>query len=81
MVSQRSSGHRPPTLDDQTLARLQRTPTEPPPFPRELSRCRCGTPSFDPGDHAAPCPLGPTPPLSSNPVASADISDILRQGF
>lgn len=42
----------------------------PPEFPRELARCRCGTPSFEPNDHANACPLGPTPPLSTNPSAS-----------
>lgn len=63
MVSQRSTGQRPPTLDDRTLSRARRTaPTEPatpPPFPRELGRCRCGTASFDANDHANACPLGP----------------------
>lgn len=82
MVSQRSSGHRPPTLDEGQLARLSRaTPTEPPPFPCELSRCRCGTPSFDPAAHAAPCPLGLTPPLSTNPVGSADRVPEWQRGF
>jgi hypothetical protein len=36
-------------------------------FPHELARCTCGTPSFNRDDHANTCPLGPTPPLSSNP--------------
>lgn len=37
-------------------------------FPRELARCTCGTRSFERGDHANTCPLGPKPPLSSNPT-------------
>lgn len=81
MVSQRSSSGRPPILDEQDLARLRRAPTEPQPFPRELSRCRCGTPSFDPNDHANSCPLGPTPPPSTNPNASADHLDVWQRGF
>lgn len=36
-------------------------------FPPELRRCTCGTPSFNRHDHSSVCPLGPTPPLSSNP--------------
>jgi hypothetical protein len=37
-------------------------------FPRELARCTCGTRSFERDDHANTCPLGPNPPLSSNPT-------------
>lgn len=35
-------------------------------FPRELARCTCSTASWDADDHANTCPLGPTPPLSSD---------------
>lgn len=35
-------------------------------FPRELARCTCGTQPFYRGDHANRCPLGPTPPLSTD---------------
>ena len=45
-------------------------PPGPPPFPPELARCRCGTTSFDTDDHTNACPLGPTPPLSTNPSPS-----------
>lgn len=34
-------------------------------YPR---RCTCSTPSWHPDDHANTCPLGPTPPTSSNPT-------------
>lgn len=44
--------------------------TDEPEFPRDLARCRCGSPSFDADDHSNACPLGPTPPLSTNPAAS-----------
>lgn len=40
-------------------------------FPRELARCTCDTPSFNREDHANTCPLGPTPPLSSDHAAQA----------
>ncbi|ABM14401.1 hypothetical protein Mvan_3609 [Mycolicibacterium vanbaalenii PYR-1] len=81
MVSQRSCGSRPPTLDEQTLDRLRRTPVEPPEFPRELSRCRCGTKSFLPDDHATGCPFGPTPPLSTSPRQSVTQLPEWQRGF
>lgn len=81
MVSQRSSGSRPPTVDQRTLARARNTPTEPPTFPRELSRCQCGTASFQPDDHANGCPLGPTRLVSTNPIAHADQRPEWQRGF
>lgn len=40
-------------------------------FPRELARCTCNTPSFDPADHTNGCALSLSPPLSSNPTRPA----------
>jgi hypothetical protein len=54
-----------PTPDERHREELLAQAAE---FPRELARCTCGTRSLDRDDHANTCPLGPTPPLSSNPT-------------